>query len=68
MALSAYSKGQKVLFSTTKEIEDGACIKDNALYFKGEKVVEVGDIVLPGQHNLEKYFSSDEYRKIIGCF
>ena len=46
MALSAYSKGQKVLFSTTKEIEDGAC-KDNALYFKAEKVVEVDDIVLP---------------------
>ena len=46
MALSAYSKGQKVLFSTTKEIEDGACIKDNALYFKAEKVVEVDDIVL----------------------
>ncbi len=66
MALSAYSKGQKVLFSTTKEIEDGACIKDNALYFKGEKVVEVGDIVLPGQHNLENILAAMSIAKLLG--
>lgn len=31
-----------------KEIEDGVCIKDNVFYFKGEKVIEVSDIVLFG--------------------
>ncbi|PGM93192.1 UDP-N-acetylmuramoyl-L-alanine--D-glutamate ligase [Bacillus cereus] len=66
MALSAYSKGQKVLFSTTKEIEDGACIKDNALYFKGEKVVKVSDIVLPGKHNLENILAAMSIAKLLG--
>ena len=66
MALSAYSKGQKILFSTTKEIEDGACIKDNALYFKGEKVIEVSDIVLPGQHNLENILAAMSIAKLLG--
>ena len=40
MALSAYSKGQKVLFSTTKEIEDGACIKITLFILKGEKLLK----------------------------
>ncbi|MGQ0515068.1 hypothetical protein ACT453_23270, partial [Bacillus sp. D-CC] len=57
---------EKVLFSTTKEIEDGACIKDNALYFKGEKVVAVGDIVLPGQHNLENILAAMSIAKLLG--
>ncbi len=66
MALSAYSKGQKIIFSTAKENEDGACIKDNALYFKGEKVVEVSDIVLPGQHNLENILAAMSIAKLLG--
>ncbi|ABS22796.1 UDP-N-acetylmuramoyl-L-alanine--D-glutamate ligase [Bacillus cytotoxicus] len=66
MELSANSKGQKILFSTTKEIEDGACIKENALYFKGEKVVEIKDIVLPGKHNLENILAAMSIAKLLG--
>ncbi|MEH6980314.1 UDP-N-acetylmuramoyl-L-alanine--D-glutamate ligase, partial [Bacillus pseudomycoides] len=66
MALSANSKGQKVLFSATKVIEDGACIKDGALYFKGEKIVEVQDIVLPGKHNLENILAAMSIAKLLG--
>ncbi|MBO1624862.1 UDP-N-acetylmuramoyl-L-alanine--D-glutamate ligase [Bacillus arachidis] len=66
MALSANSKGQKVLFSATKVIEDGACIKDGALYFKGEKVVEIKDIVLPGKHNLENILAAMSIAKLLG--
>ncbi|EOA3904126.1 UDP-N-acetylmuramoyl-L-alanine--D-glutamate ligase [Bacillus cytotoxicus] len=66
MALSADSKGQKILFSATKEIEDGACIKENALYFKGEKVVEIKDVVLPGKHNLENILAAMSIAKLLG--
>ncbi|AWC29457.1 UDP-N-acetylmuramoyl-L-alanine--D-glutamate ligase [Bacillus cytotoxicus] len=66
LELSANSKGQKILFSTTKEIEDGACIKENALYFKGEKVVEIKDIVLPGKHNLENILAAMSIAKLLG--
>ena len=66
MSLAANSKGQKVLFSATKEIEDGACVKDNALYFKGEKVVEIQDIVLPGKHNLENILAAMSIAKLLG--
>ena len=41
--------------------------KDNALYFKAEKVVEVDDIVLPGQHNLENILAAMSIAKLL-CF
>lgn len=66
MVLSEQSKGQKVYFSTTKIIEDGACAKDGALYFKGEKVIDVQDIVLPGKHNLENILAAMSIAKLMG--
>ncbi len=65
--LSEQSKGQKVYFSTTKVIEDGACVKDGALYFKGEKVIDVQDIVLPGKHNLENILAAMSIAKLMGA-
>ena len=51
---SAYTKAQVIRFSTEKEIEGGAYIKDSAIYFKDESViVSYASIVLPGAHNLE---------------
>ncbi|WP_440602712.1 UDP-N-acetylmuramoyl-L-alanine--D-glutamate ligase [Bacillus sp. GB_SG_008] len=66
MMLSEQSKGQKVYFSTTKIIEDGACVKDGALYFKGEKVIDIHDIVLPGKHNLENILAAMSIAKLMG--
>ncbi|MDM5189617.1 UDP-N-acetylmuramoyl-L-alanine--D-glutamate ligase [Bacillus sp. DX4.1] len=66
MALSANSKGQKVFFSTSKVIEDGAYINEDALYFKGEKVIDVQDIVLPGKHNLENILAAMSIAKLLG--
>ncbi|MEH7463189.1 UDP-N-acetylmuramoyl-L-alanine--D-glutamate ligase [Bacillus thuringiensis] len=66
MMFSEQSKGQKVYFSTTKIIEDGACVKDGALYFKGEKVIDVQDIVLPGKHNLENILAAMSIAKLMG--
>lgn len=66
MALSENSKGQKILFSTTKIIEDGAYMKDGSLYFKGEEVVKIEDIVLPGKHNLENILVAMSIAKLMG--
>ena len=66
MKLVADSKGQKILFSTTKVIEDGACIQDHALYFKGEKVIDIDDIILPGKHNLENILAAMSIAKLLG--
>ncbi|WP_369902932.1 UDP-N-acetylmuramoyl-L-alanine--D-glutamate ligase [Bacillus manliponensis] len=66
MALAEYSKGQKIRFSTTKIIEDGAYAKDGSLYFKGEEVVKVEDIVLPGKHNLENILVAMSIAKLMG--
>lgn len=66
MMFSEQSKGQKVYFSTTKVIEEGACVKDGALYFKGEKVIDVQDIVLPGKHNLENILAAMSIAKLMG--
>ncbi|MGG2095791.1 UDP-N-acetylmuramoyl-L-alanine--D-glutamate ligase [Bacillus sp. S13(2024)] len=66
MMLAEQSKGQKVYFSTTKMIEDGACVKDGALYFKDEKVIDIQDIVLPGKHNLENILAAMSIAKLMG--
>ncbi|WP_242222093.1 UDP-N-acetylmuramoyl-L-alanine--D-glutamate ligase [Bacillus cereus group sp. BfR-BA-01380] len=66
MVFSKQSKGQKVYFSTTKMIENGACVKDGALYFKGEKVIDVQDIALPGKHNLENILAAMSIAKLMG--
>ncbi|MDW4526398.1 UDP-N-acetylmuramoyl-L-alanine--D-glutamate ligase [Rossellomorea marisflavi] len=54
----AHTKAQVVPFSTTKEVLDGAYIKEEAIYFKDEFIVSLDDIVLPGAHNLENILSA----------
>jgi len=54
----AHTKAQVVPFSTTKEVLDGAYIKEDAIYFKDEFIVSLDDIVLPGAHNLENILSA----------
>jgi UDP-N-acetylmuramoylalanine--D-glutamate ligase len=64
MKLSKHSKAQKIYFSTTKVIEDGACIQNDALYFRGEKVIDIADIALPGKHNLENILAAISVAKL----
>lgn len=60
------SNGQKVYFSTTQVLPEGACVQNDALYFRGEKVIEIADIVLPGQHNLENILAAMSIAKLMG--
>ncbi|MEW4307419.1 UDP-N-acetylmuramoyl-L-alanine--D-glutamate ligase [Rossellomorea marisflavi] len=54
----AHTKAQVVPFSTTKEVLDGAYIKEDAIYFRDEFIVSLDHIVLPGAHNLENILSA----------
>ncbi|MCC5802679.1 UDP-N-acetylmuramoyl-L-alanine--D-glutamate ligase [Rossellomorea vietnamensis] len=75
----SFTKAQVIRFSTEKEIEGGAYIKDRAIYFKDEKVVDLSSIVLPGAHNLENILcavaackiygvSNDSIKKVLSTF
>ncbi|MFB9762184.1 UDP-N-acetylmuramoyl-L-alanine--D-glutamate ligase [Ectobacillus funiculus] len=66
MELAKESNGQKVYFSTTQALPDGACLQNDALYFRGEKVIETADIVLPGKHNLENILAAMSVAKLMG--
>lgn len=45
-------------FSRFKDVDKGCCIKDDAIYLNGEKIVDKSDILLPGEHNVENYMAA----------
>jgi UDP-N-acetylmuramoylalanine--D-glutamate ligase len=60
---STFEIGQRsnavcVPFSTKQFQPNGAYVLDDYLYFKEEKIIEIADIVLPGEHNLENILSA----------
>jgi len=64
--IAAKSKAKLIPFSSTKELIEGAYVKEEALYFKEEKVVEIADIVLPGKHNIENILAAIAVAKLQG--
>ena len=44
-------KSKKLYFSSKKEAD--ACIKNNSIYYKDEKIIDISDIKIKGTHNLE---------------
>lgn len=56
--LAKNSKAQIIPFSSKKVLDHGAYVKDGAIWFNNEKVLETKDIVLPGTHNLENILSA----------
>ena len=44
--------GGKVVWVSLKTEVDGAYVKDDVIYFKGEPVVSVSDLALSGEHNV----------------
>jgi UDP-N-acetylmuramoylalanine--D-glutamate ligase len=52
------SNAALVPFSTKQTQPIGAYVSGDYLYFKEEKIMAIGDIVLPGAHNLENILSA----------
>jgi UDP-N-acetylmuramoylalanine--D-glutamate ligase len=66
MEVAAGSKAKIIPFSPTKELSEGAYVKDGWICFNGEKVMERKDVALPGAHNLENILSSMAAAKLTG--
>ncbi len=45
------------MFSRQKQT-DGAYLEDNTIYYRGEKILDVGDIKIIGWHNVENYMAA----------
>ncbi|WP_175988830.1 UDP-N-acetylmuramoyl-L-alanine--D-glutamate ligase [Bacillus sp. Marseille-Q1617] len=64
--VTAFTKASIIPFSTTQEAEEGAYIKDGAIYFKQERIGELSAVVLPGAHNLENILCAVAASKLYG--
>ncbi len=57
--LAKKARGRARLFSRRSEVEDGAFIRGGAIWLRSggteRRVLETGDIRIPGQHNVENY-------------
>lgn len=67
MKYAQQARGTKVCFSVKKEVENGTYIKENFIYFQGEKIIHIDQIVLPGAHNLENIVAAICAAKLAGA-
>ncbi|HIV74168.1 MAG TPA: UDP-N-acetylmuramoyl-L-alanine--D-glutamate ligase [Candidatus Pseudogracilibacillus intestinigallinarum] len=54
-------------FSVNKVVENGAYVKDEALYFKQEKIIDIEEIVLVGSHNISNILAAIVASKLSGA-
>ena len=52
------AKGKVVEFSSKREIENGAYLKNNILYLNSKEICKKEDIVIKGIHNVENYLAA----------
>ena len=64
--MSQLSKAQIIPFSRTQVLEDGAYASEGSLYFKGEKVMAISDLRVPGEHNIENALAAIAVAKLSG--
>ncbi|MEJ7480507.1 UDP-N-acetylmuramoyl-L-alanine--D-glutamate ligase, partial [Staphylococcus pasteuri] len=50
-------KAKTMYFSTQQEV-DGIYIKDGFIVYNGIRIINVKDLVLPGEHNLENILAA----------
>ncbi|MGT0244242.1 hypothetical protein ACVNP1_12205 [Staphylococcus aureus] len=50
-------KAKTLYFSTQQEV-DGIYIKDGFIIYKGVRIINTEDLVLPGEHNLENILAA----------
>ncbi|NSL50779.1 UDP-N-acetylmuramoyl-L-alanine--D-glutamate ligase [Bacillus sp. P2(2020)] len=67
MEIAKNIKATLVPFSLKQLLENGTCIKDGTIYFKGEPIIHTADIVLPGKHNLENILAAISAVKLYGA-
>lgn len=63
----SHAKGRLVPFSVKNMTEDGAYISSGKIYFRGEEIIHVDDVVLVGNHNLENILAAVAAAKLRGA-
>ncbi|WP_106497708.1 UDP-N-acetylmuramoyl-L-alanine--D-glutamate ligase [Lentibacillus sp. Marseille-P4043] len=62
-----HAKATKVPFSAKRRMENGAWADDRSIYFKREKIIDLAEIVLVGEHNLENILAAVSAAKLSGA-
>ena len=47
-----------MFFSVKERVEHGAYIKNGAIYYMNEHIIDLKDVVLPGEHNQENILAA----------
>ena len=58
VAIATESSATTVPFSVKKVVQDGAYVENEWVKFRGEEIIALADIVLPGKHNLENVLAT----------
>lgn len=66
MDIARHSRAKIIPFSTTRELVEGAYIRNGWICFNDEQVMEMTQIALPGRHNLENILSAMAAAKLSG--
>lgn len=67
MAVAKQFNVTLIPFSIEAVVENGAYIEDNVVCFQKEKLMNVRDIALPGEHNLENILAAVAVAKLSGA-
>ncbi len=66
LEVARHSKARIIPFSTKKKLSEGAYLSDGWIMFNHDKVMEIENIALPGNHNLENILSAMAAAKLSG--
>ncbi|MFK2824909.1 UDP-N-acetylmuramoyl-L-alanine--D-glutamate ligase [Bacillus sp. B190/17] len=58
MKMTETTKAVIVPFSTKETKETGACVQNGDIVFRGEKIMSLAEVALPGAHNLENILAA----------
>lgn len=61
------ARAKLIPFSVHQKLETGAWIDDKYVYFKNEKIIELKEIVLVGEHNLQNILAAIAAAKLNGA-
>ncbi len=63
--LASSTQANKMFFSTKQLLPEGASVEDGYVQFLGEKIINIEEIALPGEHNLENILAAVSVAKLL---
>ncbi len=64
--LAQRTKARVLPFSTKEVLEDGVYADDYSIYYKKEKIMEISELGVPGNHNVENALAAISVAKLYG--